>query len=511
MLGAVLFGRYVRLIRAVERTLVDVPDGLREEVAALSSRLGLTRPPRICLTTSTVGPAVAGVITPKLVLPAELWREMSPNDRRLVLTHELLHLARRDPQTAWLQTMVQLAWWFHPAVWLASREFSAARELCCDAELLSRETSGPSDYARCLLRVAIHRAQASLAPIGVVLPSAAGIKSRVAWITSPTARFSPRTPRSAWAIAALTSMALLPSRHAQPFLGIAAAEPSRAEQSETEDGPNSSEEDAAPQPQNPELIAVTWQQIAGGNERIEQRVWRADGTLLDNVEVGRLLDQLHSFQTHGWNKHESLRPLVLVFRAPPKITTGNLMTAVVLGENRRLWNGSATYILQNGLARSACSPRREDLAAWPNEIDVDVKVPIDNLHVIKRLNKSPDQPVEVAPGVKWYIDPQRGADYSNRAAPRSGLTAAVLEIKNDGPDSLVSYDAKVWLRGEEQPLSEEYVTIITPQPGVQATIRVSRPIEDVEKIERVEFSKQRFMFKRIRGVKTRLDLLPAND
>lgn len=29
--------------------------------------------------------------------------------------------------------------------------------------------SGPSDYARCLLRVAIRQAQASLAPIGVIL------------------------------------------------------------------------------------------------------------------------------------------------------------------------------------------------------------------------------------------------------------------------------------------------------------------------------------------------------
>ena len=511
-LGGVLLARYTRLIRTVERTSIDVPDDLREEVAESSARLGLARPPRVYLTTSAVGPAVTGVVAPKLILPVELWREMSPSDRRMVLTHELLHLARRDPLTAWLQSAIQLAWWFHPAVWLASREFSAARELCCDAELLSRESSGPSDYARCLLRVAIRRAQASLAPIGVVLRSTAGIKSRVAWMTSPAARFRRRTPWSAWAIAALVLLVLLPSQGVRRVFEVAAAEPPGVDRRQADDKAEPSEGAAEPQPQNAELIAVTWQQIADANfDRIEQPAWRPDGTQLDKKEVGRLLDQLQGFQTHWWRKDESVRPLVFVFRAPPKITTGSLTTAIVVGENRRLWPGSATYIVQNGLTKSACSPRREELAAWPNEVDVDVKVPIDNEQVIKRLDKIPDQPVDVAPGVKWYIDPQRGIDFSNGQAPQSGLTAAVLELEHDGPDTLVFYDAKVCLQGEKEPLLGAYSTIIVPRPGVQTTIRVSRPIDDVQKIERVEFTRQRYMFQRIRGVKTRLDLLPPND
>jgi len=106
MLACGLMWRYARLIREMQQAAVDVPDDLRREVAELGARLGLARPPRIFLTTAGVGPAVAGVFAPKLILPAELWRTMSPADRRMVLTHELLHLVRRDPLAAALQTCV---------------------------------------------------------------------------------------------------------------------------------------------------------------------------------------------------------------------------------------------------------------------------------------------------------------------------------------------------------------------------------------------------------------------
>lgn len=509
MLACSLMWRYGRLIREVQRVAVDVPGDLQREVAELAARLGLSRPPCIYLTTADIGPAVAGVFSSKLILPAQLWRTMSPSDRSMVLTHELLHLARRDPLAAALQICVQIVWWFHPAVWLASRQFAAARELCCDAELLSREASTPAEYARCLLRVAIHQAKPALSPTGLVLPSAVGIKRRVAWITSPAVRFCPRTPRSAWGVAALVLLVLLPSHSPRPFVGTAAAEPPRADRSQREKDTPQNEDAAEPQVPSPELIAVTWQQIAENNgERIEQPVWRPDGTQLSEAEANRLLDQVKSFQTHWWKKDEELRPLVLVLRMPPQVTKGVLTTAVFLDDDRRLWAGSAQFILPNGLAKSALSPRREDLAAWPDKVDVDVKVPLENPQVIKRLKKIPDEPVVLAPGVRWYIDRERGIDVRSN---QLGLTAAVLEIEGYSISSLVSYKARVWLSGQDQPLAGAYSTFIEPRPGVLASIDVSRPIDDVQKIERVEFLRQRFAMERIRGVKTRRDLLPVSD
>ncbi len=77
-------------------------------------------------------------------------------------------------------------------------------------------------------------------------------------------------------------------------------------------------------------------------------------------------------------------------------------------------------------------------------------------------------------------------------------------------ESPVTYDVKIWLRGQTAPLPESYVTFIGAGPGHWNTIRVSRPIDDVQSIQRIEFTRQRFGFQQIKEVETHLDLLPPD-
>ena len=137
------------------------------------------------------------------------------------------------------------------------------------------------------------------------------------------------------------------------------------------------------------------------DKRIEQPVWRPDGKRLTDTEANALLDQVKSFQTHWWNKEETLRPLVLVYRRPPGIHTG-LMTSIVLPNGRRMGTGSWMYSLANGLAKSSCSPQRADIKSWPAKVDLDVKVPLEDPQVIKTFRSIPAGAVEVAHGVRWY-------------------------------------------------------------------------------------------------------------
>jgi hypothetical protein len=260
----------------------------------------------------------------------------------------------------------------------------------------------------------------------------------------------------------------------------------------------------------PELIAVTWQQVPEANDkRIEQPVWRPDGKRLTDTEANALLDQVKSFQTHWWNKEATLRPLVFVYRRPPGMHTG-LMTSIVLPNGRRMGTGSWMYSLANGLAKSSCSPQRADLRSWPAKVDLDVKVPLEDPQVIKTIKAVTKEPVEVAPGVRWYIDNERGADVSGPGPPQFGLMGGVLELQHDSIENLVQYDAKIWLRGGKQPVPEAYGTIIEPKPGDRRTIRCTRAIDNLQSIERVEFTRQRFRFDRINGVETHLDLLPPD-
>ncbi len=97
-------------------------------------------------------PLTWGMLRPVIVLPsgATLWTE----DRcRIVLLHELAHIARHD----WLlQICAELArcfYWFHPLVWLASARLRQESERASDDAVL-RSGIAPSHYASELLDLA---------------------------------------------------------------------------------------------------------------------------------------------------------------------------------------------------------------------------------------------------------------------------------------------------------------------------------------------------------------------
>lgn len=261
---------------------------------------------------------------------------------------------------------------------------------------------------------------------------------------------------------------------------------------------------------DPELIAITWQyRRQPDHKRLKQPVWTPDGARLGDAETTSLLDEVKNFQNH-WSRPEELPPLVMVFRRSGAIKSG-LSTAVVLADGRRVWGGTWGPFESNGLSKSACAPQLQDLAKWPEAVDLDVKVPLEDPQIIKTIDEVPDGSVEVGPGVRWYIDHDRGIDFKRGGEQRAHLTAAVLEIENDLPENLVFYEAKVWLRDQQQPLREAYGTIIGRQPGVFATLRVSKPLDDVNSIKSVDFTRQRFKIQRFKAVKLRVDLLLPPD
>lgn len=131
----------------------DVEDIVRAE----SNRLGLRRPPEVLLSPRVAVPLAAGLVHPKIFLPADLPRRLAPDLLAPVILHELAHVRRRD---AWLSAaglLVHAAYWFHPAVWYARLRVHALIEPCCDrtvARALRGEVGG---YRRALLLFARER------------------------------------------------------------------------------------------------------------------------------------------------------------------------------------------------------------------------------------------------------------------------------------------------------------------------------------------------------------------
>ena len=118
-----------------------------------------------------VGPAVVGVITPRIVTPRDFGERYSPGEQALVLAHEQAHIARQDSRLNGLCAVAQCVCWFNPLVHLAARLMRIDQELACDEAVVSRFPGARRAYAEVLMK-----AQLAILPLplGCYWPSKAG-------------------------------------------------------------------------------------------------------------------------------------------------------------------------------------------------------------------------------------------------------------------------------------------------------------------------------------------------
>lgn len=77
-------------------------------------------------------PMVVGVLKPVLLLPFGLATHLSTREIEAVLAHELAHIKRHDYAVNLLQSVVEVLYFFHPALWWLSARVREEREHCCD-------------------------------------------------------------------------------------------------------------------------------------------------------------------------------------------------------------------------------------------------------------------------------------------------------------------------------------------------------------------------------------------
>ncbi|WP_293902480.1 M56 family metallopeptidase [Phenylobacterium sp.] len=97
------------------------------------------------------GPAVVGLIAPRIVLPADDGR-YTPEERELIRAHEREHVARKDPRAAAVVALFQCLCWFNPFAHLAAYLLRLDQELACDAAVVMHRPGTRVLYARTLLK-----------------------------------------------------------------------------------------------------------------------------------------------------------------------------------------------------------------------------------------------------------------------------------------------------------------------------------------------------------------------
>lgn len=227
--AAVVLARLALALRAASRLArhaetVDDPEwtGLLER---LGQAMEVGRPVTLLRSAEAAMPLTWGALHPSILLPAEAdaWPE---ERRRVVLLHELAHVARRDCLVQTLAMVCCAAYWFHPGAWWAARRMREEREQACDDRVLAAGARA-SDYAGHLLDVArAYRAPLCAAAIAMAAPSQ--LEGRVRAVLEPRRDRRAVTRRTGAVCAGAVLLASLPLAAVAPSERAPAAKPAMA-------------------------------------------------------------------------------------------------------------------------------------------------------------------------------------------------------------------------------------------------------------------------------------------
>jgi beta-lactamase regulating signal transducer with metallopeptidase domain/biopolymer transport protein ExbD len=154
---------------------------------------GYARTPVVRVAGKPMSPAVCGLLRPVILLPQSLVNELSTDQLRAVLLHEIAHVRRADVWVNCAQGLLQLVYWWHPLLWLANARIRRLREEAVDDAVILALRGDSGIYAPTLLavaRLALNRSLAGLGLVGI-LESRNALRQRVERLLSVT------TPRRA--------------------------------------------------------------------------------------------------------------------------------------------------------------------------------------------------------------------------------------------------------------------------------------------------------------------------
>jgi beta-lactamase regulating signal transducer with metallopeptidase domain len=138
--------------------------------------MGVALPPPVCVVAANLAPLLwVRWSGPLIVVPRRLADELTEEQLRSIVAHEIAHYLRRDHWTNLLSLFAAALFWWNPIVWWARREVRTAQEACCDALVISCAVASRRKYAETLFQaLEFLQSEGSLLP---ALASGFGSKS----------------------------------------------------------------------------------------------------------------------------------------------------------------------------------------------------------------------------------------------------------------------------------------------------------------------------------------------
>jgi beta-lactamase regulating signal transducer with metallopeptidase domain len=98
--------------------------------------MGVGRKVHLRVSADATSPMVCGLLRPVILVPHSLAVSLGSRHLRSVLLHELAHIKRGDLGLNLVQTLLQIAYFYNPLLWLVNSVIRTVREQAVDENVL---------------------------------------------------------------------------------------------------------------------------------------------------------------------------------------------------------------------------------------------------------------------------------------------------------------------------------------------------------------------------------------
>lgn len=143
--GGFLYSQRIKHYRTNE-----ADENFTDIVNSFGKRLNIKQKVKLLESALIKVPVTIGYIKPVILFPIGLLNGMSYTQVEAIIVHELAHIKRADYLVNFLQSVLEVIFFYHPAVWWISSRIRDERENICD-DISLQAIKQPSELAKALL------------------------------------------------------------------------------------------------------------------------------------------------------------------------------------------------------------------------------------------------------------------------------------------------------------------------------------------------------------------------
>ncbi|TFG67196.1 MAG: M56 family metallopeptidase, partial [Anaerolineales bacterium] len=117
-------------------------------------QMGIKKKISLKLSPNVTSPSVCGLFRPVILMPQDLPDNLNQDHIKAVLLHELAHIKRGDLMISFVQTVLQIVYFYNPLLWLANAMIRRVREQAVDEMVMVAMGETAQQYPDTLINVA---------------------------------------------------------------------------------------------------------------------------------------------------------------------------------------------------------------------------------------------------------------------------------------------------------------------------------------------------------------------